>query len=408
MARYIVKRLVQMALTLWIFLTLIFFILYLPPGDYTDIYLDNPQITPEAREQIREQLGLDQPRWPLYLRYLSNFFQGNLGDSFKEYPRHVWDIIVERMPRTVLLFVTASVLSFYLGFVLGKWIGWRRGALLEYLATVTGVFFWTVFTPWFALFLIWIFAFHLGWFPLGHFIDYQIWTAVDAVAGIRCEGLGATACTNYVFNQLIGTAFAWVLSWGVAFWISLKFAARPARRVVLSLALALIVVGTVTYWTLAVGSVQAGGRSLTMIHLAWDILYHMILPVLTLTLISFAGTMLLMRSTMLESLREDYIMVARAKGLPDQIVRDRHAARNALLPVTTYFVIGLALSIDGSIFIEKAFSWPGMGLTLLNSAIDRDYPMAIGALVFTGVFALIAHWVADVLYAYLDPRIKYG
>ena len=173
----------------------------------------------------------------------------------------------------------------------------------------------------------------------------------------------------------------------------------------------LLIIGVFSYWNYSIGDVKVGGifatRPLTMVDLSTDILYHMILPIVTLTLISFAGTMLLMRNTMLESLREDYIMAARAKGLPDQVVRDRHAARNALLPVATYFVIGLALSVDGSIFIEKIFTWKGMGWTLLQSAIDLDYPVIIGALVFTGVFALFAHLLADILYALLDPRIRY-
>jgi peptide/nickel transport system permease protein len=87
----------------------------------------------------------------------------------------------------------------------------------------------------------------------------------------------------------------------------------------------------------------------------------MILPVLNVTLISFGGTMLLMRNSMLETIREDYVMAAKAKGLPDSKVRDDHAARNALLPVVTSFVLSLALAIDGGIITETLFSWPGWG-----------------------------------------------
>jgi len=133
----------------------------------------------------------------------------------------------------------------------------------------------------------------------------------------------------------------------------------------------------------------------------------MVLPVATLTLISFAGTMLITRNSMLETLREDYIMAARAKGLPEKEVRDRHAARNALLPVVTSFVFSLAFAIDGGVIIEAIFSWPGMGRTLLDAVLSEDLPLAIGAFVFVGVFALVAHLVADVLYVYLDPRIRY-
>ena len=133
----------------------------------------------------------------------------------------------------------------------------------------------------------------------------------------------------------------------------------------------------------------------------------MVLPVAVLTLISFAGTMLLMRSSMLETIREDYVMAARAKGLPESVIRDKHAARNALLPVVTSLVFSLAFAIDGGVITETIFSWPGIGLTLLDSVVEEDIPLAVGALVITGFFALVAHLVADILYVYLDPRIRY-
>ena len=142
-------------------------------------------------------------------------------------------------------------------------------------------------------------------------------------------------------------------------------------------------------------------------HLAWDIIMHMVLPVATLTLISFAGTMLLTRNSMLETMREDYVLAARAKGLPDKQVRDRHVARNALLPVVTSFVFSLAFAIDGGVIIESVFSWPGMGQTLVEAAVTEDLPLAVGAFVFVGIFVLVAHLAADLLYAYLDPRIRY-
>jgi peptide/nickel transport system permease protein len=141
--------------------------------------------------------------------------------------------------------------------------------------------------------------------------------------------------------------------------------------------------------------------------LAVDILKHMILPVLVSTLVSFAGTMLLMRNTMLETLREDFIMAARAKGLSEHVVRDKHAARNAFLPVFTNLIIGIPFALSGGIITETIFSWPGMGLTLLQAVNLEDIPLAMGTLSFVGVLALTAHLVADVAYAFLDPRIRY-
>jgi peptide/nickel transport system permease protein len=116
--------------------------------------------------------------------------------------------------------------------------------------------------------------------------------------------------------------------------------------------------------------------------------------------------MLLTRASMLETLREDFILTARAKGVPDKIVRDKHAARNALLPVTTSLVLSLAFLIGGGVITETVFSWPGMGATLLDAAIQEDIPLTIGAFAFIAILALFAHLVIDIMYMYLDPRIR--
>ncbi|MDH3464247.1 MAG: ABC transporter permease, partial [Acidimicrobiia bacterium] len=107
------------------------------------------------------------------------------------------------------------------------------------------------------------------------------------------------------------------------------------------------------------------------------------------------------------TLKEDYILTARAKGLAPKTIRDKHAARNALLPVTTSFVLGLAFIIGGGLITETVFSWPGMGELLLVSVQTQDIPVAIGSLAMVGALALIAHIVVDVLYVFLDPRIRY-
>ncbi len=132
----------------------------------------------------------------------------------------------------------------------------------------------------------------------------------------------------------------------------------------------------------------------------------MVLPVATMTLISFAGTMLLTRNSMLETMREDYVFAARAKGVPESAVRDRHVARNAMLPVVTSLVFSLAFAIDGGVIIETIFSWPGMGQTLVSAAQQADLPLAVGAFVFVGLFVLLAHLLVDVIYVFLDPRIR--
>ncbi len=397
MRKYVVRRVLEVILTLYIYLTLVFFVLQAMPGDFTQYLIENPQLDVEVREMLRRELGLDQPLHIQYLTYLKNFFRGQWGLSFSHYPRRVWEILKERLPRTALLFVTATILSFYLGFFLGKLIAWRRGHLIEYTSTVTGVVLWTVFTPMFALLLIWAFAVILEIFPINNFLEPDKWLKVDIEA-------------NTVFVYLLMTIGGLTLLAFIAWLFSRRMTDKRIRLIVFSAPVAVGLTGALLAWKLSgqcwTALARYGGQ-VCLPDLALDIVWHMGLPVLTLTLIAFGGTMLLMRSSMLETIREDYVMAAKAKGLPDKVVRDKHAARNALLPVVTSFVLSLALSIDGGIITETLFSWPGMGLTLLNSVLENDYPLAIGALVFTGIFALIAHLVADILYAYLDPRIRY-
>lgn len=383
MGRYLASRLGQVILTLFIYVTLVYFILQAMPGDITQALVANPRIPQSAREALQHQLGLDAPVLVQYFNYIRNFFTGNLGISFSHYPRPVWSILVERIPRTFLLFTTSTLLSFYVGYLMGRVIAWRRGRMVDYGATVVGVTFWTAFYPLLALILIWVFAVELDWLPLNQFITPTLW-------------LEAGLSSNTIFHYLILSVLAAAALLGAAYLLIPRWVRRPASRLWLVRAawagvLALLVV----IWAFS-------GYA----RYAWDILAHMILPVLTLTLISFAGNMLLMRDSMLETTREDYVLAARAKGLPDRVVRDRYAARTALLPVVTSFALSLGGVMSGGLVTETVFSWPGLGQILFAAAVSGDYPLATGALAFTGVFVLIAHLVADILYAWLDPRIS--
>jgi peptide/nickel transport system permease protein len=232
--------------------------------------------------------------------------------------------------------------------------------------------------------MIWLFAVTLDWFPPGKFIDPLKW--LDP----------ATPSTNEIFTGLIWTSLVAILVIFAGFVLSNRVPRKlrlPTRIASVLLPLA----GIILYW------MNSGYGPL-----AWDIVSHLFLPVLTLTLYSYGGTMLLMRTTMLETLREDYIMTARAKGLPDTAVRDKHAARNALLPVWTGLVFGVVLSVGGGIITETVFSWPGIGLAFLNASTSEDIPVAMGILTILGVLTLLAQLIVDIGYAFLDPRIRYS
>lgn len=385
MRKYFAKRLLQNVLTFFLFLTFIYFLLDAQPGDFGNIFLNDPRLTAEQRQILRHNMGLDKPVGERYLTWLGNILKGDFGISFSNYPRPVLDVIAERAPRTIVLFLSASVVSFYLGFIAGKVLAWRRGGLLEYVTTIGGVGLYTVFTPWFSLMLIWIFAFNLKLFPIGKFIDPMLWRESPFAA-------------NYVFNRVLLTGL--VASIALLLWLMLTRRLDSIKRVRAQwLGAGLILALIVVYWIFF----TAGAA-----RYALDILHHLALPIISLTLVSFAGIMLLTRTSMLETLREDYILAARAKGLPEKVIRDKHAARNALLPVVTSFVFALAGVLNGGVITETVFSWPGMGLTLLKAASTQDIPTTVGVMVFTGALALTAHFVADVLYAYLDPRVRYA
>jgi peptide/nickel transport system permease protein len=390
MTRFIGRRLIQMFITFLIFQALLFLLLEIQPGDFADQFYGNPQITPAARESLIQDFGLDKPAPQRFVIYVTNFWTGDLGVSFSEYPREVTDIIAERLPRTVFLFLTATLVSFWLGFISGKWLAWNRGTAGEYTATVVGVVLYTVFTPWFALMMILIFAFTLDLFPLGKFLNARLW-------------LRAPFEANQVFITMIISAFL-VGAGLLAVFASTREMSPVQRRRVRIPGYLLVFGAFAGYWIVLQGPPWVDE---TMAFYAWDIAKHLVLPVFTVTAVSFAGTMLLMRNSMLETLSEDYIMTARAKGLPSKMIRDKHAARNALLPVVTSLIYGIAFAINGGIITETIFSWPGLGLTILDAAVSQDIPLAMGTLMIIGAMALIAHLVADVLYAYLDPRIRY-
>lgn len=385
LSKFIRNRLAQIVLLLVIYVTVVFFIFLAMPGDYTTKFLQDPKIrqNPEVYERMKQLFGVDDPWYVKYYKHMKNFFNLELGISFSEYPKRVEEIIAERLPRTLFLFLASSVLSFLLGFDLGKRIAWKRGGLTDKMATFVGIVFWTIFTPFYMLILIWLFAVTLRLFPLSGFITPAKW-------------FDAPFSAQAVFIRLLLTELFMLVMWIIGIVVAGRLKTIRAKRTAIW---GFVIGGAIiafVYWaTNGMGTY------------ALDIVHHLALPVIALVTLHFAGDMLVMRDTMLEVIKEDYITTARAKGLPDKVIRDKHAARTALLPLMTSFVIGLASTVSGGVITETMFSWKGMGLTLLEATTAQDTPLAIGCLVFTGVLVLLAHLVADILYAFLDPRIRY-
>ena len=382
MLKFVGRRLVQMVFLFFLFLTLVFFLLEAQPGDITSQFLD-PTIPAEIRAQLVERLGLEGGVWSRWWNYITNFVTGNLGVSFQQYPRPVIDVIAERIPRTLFLFTFATLLSYVIGFTLGKRLAWKRGGFSEHAITVSGVLLYTVFYPWFAIIMILFFASGLGWFPINGFLNPEFWR-------------NAPYTGNEVFAQMIVSLVIAGVVVGFTAWYARRQSERSTGRIVRVVGYGSATAFLVVFWLLRED----------MRPFALDIVHHSILPIVTLALIAFAGVMLLTRGSMLETLKEDYILTAQAKGVPEKDIRDKHAARNALLPVVTSFVLGLAFIIGGGVVTETVFSWPGMGSLLLTATVAEDVPVATGALAFVGILALVAHLIVDILYAILDPRIR--
>jgi peptide/nickel transport system permease protein len=140
----------------------------------------------------------------------------------------------------------------------------------------------------------------------------------------------------------------------------------------------------------------------------WEHLQHLIMPAVVLSLEALAGTMRYTRSAMLDVLRQDYVTTARAKGLASSVVTLGHAFRNALLPVITVISLRVPVLLGGAVVIESVFQWPGMGTLALLSIEQRDYPILMGLTLMTATLVLFSNLLADVLYAYADPRIRYS
>lgn len=332
MTKFIVRRVIQIVITLLIIASLVFFVFRLTPGgpeagggaDRIHYSMLSPQMTPELKALLRQRFGLDKPLWEQYFIYIKNVLRGDFGVSFY-WEMDVWDMLKARLLPTVLLFTLGNILAFSIGVNLGRVIAWRRGQKIEYGSTVVGLFFYTMPIFWLGLMVIWVFSAKLDLFPLGGMKTPEIWTSARATLSTK----------------------------------------------------------------------------------VLDVIHHLFLPLSVLTVWIFTGHMLLMKNSMLGTLGEDYITTARAKGLPEKRIRDRHAARNAMLPVVTAFALNMAFSINGNVLTETVFSWPGLGSILVDAIMNHDYPLAQGAFIIIGGVLLVAVLLADILYVYLDPRVKF-
>ena len=318
MSSYVFQRVALNVPILFIVTVLIFTLLQLTPGDPLDAYLPPDQITsPEQREALRKQLGLDQPAAVQYAFWLRSALSGNLGYRVKN-GEPVLEAIRLRLGPTLLLMISGMGLGVVLGVLFGIVAAIRRYSALDNLLTFLA--FLGISTPAFLAGLIgmYVFSLRLRLFPAG---------------GYSTPGLEVSTT---------------------------------------------------------------------------DVLYHLALPAMLLSTFYVAMIMRYTRAAMLETVGQDYVRTARAKGLPERGVIGKHALRNALIPVVTIIGANLGNLVGGAVFLESIFGWPGMGALFLDGVESRDYPLIMGLTLVLSSAVLVANLLTDLAYAAIDPRIRYG
>jgi len=180
-----------------------------------------------------------------------------------------------------------------------------------------------------------------------------------------------------------------------------------ALMLVLSMSLFANAIWELPIWFPASGMTSADYDLMSPAGRVLDRIWHLVLPTSALSLALAAGIARFMRGSMLEVVRQDFIRTARAKGLPERVVIFRHALRNALTPIITLVGLYIPFLFSGTVFIETVFAWPGMGRTIVDAIGTRDYPLIMAASLFFAITVVVANLIADILYAVVDPRVRY-
>ncbi len=377
MLKFILKRAVSGVVALVLFTFLMFVLIeVLLPGDYATPF--RLSMTADEIAAFRESLGLDRPLPVRYWFWFRNLLTSGLGQTTGGFRGGLE--LKSVIPPTVLVFVIGLGIAYLLGSWLGRVTGWRRGWKSDGI-TLLGIATYTLFPPFLGFLMVrllgtrvWEFRNLLIDDPRGN-----LWIA----APVSEQEVMWTMTATIV---VVAACYALIGSW-VARRKNLRFLSLPAFFVI-----ALISYGWWSY------------RSIDPY--AVDILFDASVAIAAFLLLSYGEFMLVMQTSMASVIHDDYILVARAKGIPDHKVRDRHAARNALLPLLSRFAVSLPYLLTGLVIIERAVGWPGLGSFLFRAVDAQDMPVVLDTLVVIGVITLVVRLTMEVLTAMLDPRIR--
>ncbi|GBD85411.1 glutathione transport system permease protein GsiC [bacterium BMS3Abin02] len=285
--------------------------------------------------------------------------------------------LMKAIPATALVFMVGIGVAYLFGSWLGRIAGWRRGArgrALTFLAVTT----YTIFPPFLGFILVYVLRNRLADVRNGVLGSTVDWLGVDRAAVMGRMTITIVIATLLVFT--VGAVGARV--------------SRKRRSLPLPGRLALVVGVSVGWWAYR-----------GMLGVAIDVLFLAAVPTIAFAVLSYGDFLLVMRTSIAAVRHEDYVMAATAKGLSDRVVRDHHAARNAVLPVLGRLVVSLPYLLSGLIIIEESVGWAGMGTLLFDAVSAQDMPVVMDILLLIGVFTLVVRLVFEIMQAVLDPRI---
>jgi peptide/nickel transport system permease protein len=318
---------------------------FIVPGDPVR-FIMGQKSDPKIEQKIREKWGLDKPWYVQYGRFLTSAVQGDLGKSYRMHGREVSDVLSEKFINTAILTIAALVIAIIIGVVVGILSAFRPNTILDYICMTGALIGVSAPVFWLGMMLYIVFISKLHWITGEGFIDTFRYVHAS---------IGSVKLSIPYFDQIIRVSI------GESVWkITLPF-------------------------------------------------FHekLVLPALTLATIPMAIIARMTRSSMLEVLNLDYIRTARAKGLSEFRVIMHHALKNALIPIITVIGTQFAYLLAGAVLTETVFAWPGLGSVVVEAIRQRDFPIVMGAvMLFAFVFVLV-NLVVDILYAMVDPRIRY-
>ncbi|QLG60776.1 ABC transporter permease [Halorarum salinum] len=342
--RFVLKRLLLLVPVLFGVATFVFAILQLAPGDPARVIVGQ-RASAQQVAQVRTELGLNDPVWVQYGRFLVEAAQFQFGDSYqiaKGTP--VRSVLADRLPVTVELALYGQAIGILLGIPLGVLSAVKQDSLTDHATRVGALTGLSVPIYWSGPLLILLFATYLGVFPTS----------------------GRISSTTFLPDH-------WTL-----------------------FGMELPLTGMVTVDTLLLGDLGAW----------FSAVHHLFLPAVTIGVYSMALISRMMRSSMLEVVRQDYMRTARAKGQGAKITVMKHGFRNALIPVVTVIGIQFGSLLGGAVLTETVFGIGGIGTMLVDAIGASDYPLVQGAVLTFALLFTLVNLGVDVTYSYLDPRIQ--